>query len=341
MRKYALAAAVFGAPLLLTLAFIGCGPPEDKGPSETTTDAGGSKGPATTTSAAMKPLEGKAGATLRGRVVLKGKEPDIAALTQQLQTIMKGKPDQMTACFDMAPEAEKSEQVWKIGKDNGVGNVVVWIQPPEGSYFKSDPAKPTWPLKVELTQPHCAFIPHVNWALPTVLTDNPKKPVPSGQKFFVSNTAAVSHNTKWSGGANEGELPPLAPNSPPREVNLAGTSVNQRVQVVHFQCNIHPWMDAWVLVFNHPYVAVTDADGNYKIENVPAGSKVHITAWHEKGLYENYLTKSKIKGDEIESEGRRQRTQLRLRVQRAVTGAPVSRDAQRSAQEKSSAARRG
>ncbi len=302
MRRTLLAAAVLGAPLLLTLAFIGCGPPEDKGPSETTTDNGGSKGQTTTASAALKPIDGKAGATSRGRVVLKGKEPDIAALTQQLQTIMKGKPDQMTACFDMAPEAEKSEQVWKIGKDNGVGNVVVWIQPPEGSYFKSDPAKPTWPLKVELTQPHCAFIPHVNWAIPTVLTDNPKKPVPSGQKFFVSNTAAVSHNTKWSSanGGNEGELPPLAPNSPPREVNLAGTGVNQRVQVVHFQCNIHPWMDAWVLVFNHPYVAVTNADGNYEIDNVPAGSKVHITAWHEKGPYENYLTPSKIKGDEIE-----------------------------------------
>ena len=186
--------------------------------------------------------------------------------------------------------------MWKIGKDNGVANVVVWIQPPEGSYFKSDPAKPTWPLKVELNQPHCMFIPHVSWVVPTVLTDDPKKPVPSGQKFFVSNTAAVSHNTKWSGGGgNEGELPPLAPGTAPREVTLSGNN-----QVVHFQCNIHPWMDAWVLVFNHPYAAVTDEDGNYEIKNVPAGSKVRVTAWHEKGPYNNYLTPAKIKGDEIE-----------------------------------------
>ncbi len=295
MRRYLLAAGLIGAPLLLSLALIGCGNPKDEDPSKSSIDNGGPKNTTAGPSVALKPLEAKAGATLKGHVKLTGKAPDLAALTQQLQTIMKGKPDQLTACFDMAPDAEKSEQVWKIGKDNGVGNVVVWIQPPADYYFKSDPAKPTWPMKVELTQPHCAFIPHVSWAVPTVLTDDPKKAVPSGQQFFVSNTAAVSHNTKWSGGANEGELPPLAPNTPPREVKLTGNN-----QMVHFQCNIHPWMDAWVLVFNHPYAAVTDDDGNFKIDNVPAGSKVRITAWHEKGPYNRFLTPNKIKGDEID-----------------------------------------
>ena len=94
---------------------------------------------------AAKPLEGKAGAALKGRVTLKGKAPDIAALTQQFQAADEVKPDQKEACFDMAPDAEKSEQMWTIGKDNGVGNVVVWIQPAGGDYFKIDPAKPTWP----------------------------------------------------------------------------------------------------------------------------------------------------------------------------------------------------
>ena len=250
----------------------------------------------------MEPLTGKAGATLKGRVTLKGSAPDVAALTQQLQSLIKGKPDSMEACFNIAPDAEKTEQVWKIGKDNGVGNVVVWLEPSDGHYFASDPAKPTWPEKVELSQPPCMFIPHVSWAMPTVLTeaDGPKKPVPSGQKFFVSNTAAVSHNTKWEGGSNNGGLPPMEPNKPPHEVDLVGNSASQRVQVVHFTCNIHPWMDAYVLVFNHPYAAVTDEDGNFKIDNVPVGAKMHIAAWHEKGPYDNYLTPSKVKGDEID-----------------------------------------
>jgi len=296
MRRSLLAAAVFGAPLLLTLAFIGCGPPQDKGPSETSTDNGGPKGAATSTSGPLKPVEGKAGATLKGRVTLKGKAPDVAALTEQLQGAMKSSQSK-EACFEMAPDAEKSEQIWKIGKDNGVGNVVVWIQPEAGDYFKSDPAKPTWPEKVELRQPHCEFIPHVSWVVPAVLTDSPKKPVPSGQKFLVSNTATISHNTKWSSesGGNDGDGGVLQPNSAPHEVDLTGNN-----QMVHFQCNIHPWMDAWVLVFNHPYAAVTDEDGNFTIKNVPAGHKVRITAWHEKGPYNNFLTKNKIKGDEIE-----------------------------------------
>ena len=298
MRRSLLAAGLIGAPLLLSLALIGCGNPKDEDPSKSAVENGGGPKNNTTAgpSAALKPVEGKAGATLKGRVTLKGNAPDVAALTEQLQGAMKSSQSK-EACFEMAPDAEKSEQIWKIGKDNGVGNVVVWIQPDAGDYFKSDPAKPTWPLKVELNQPHCEFIPHVTWVVPAVLTDNPKKAVPSGQKFFVTNTATISHNTKWSSesGPNEGDGGVLQPNTAPHEVDLTGNN-----QMVHFQCNIHPWMDAWVLVFNHPYAAVTDADGNFTIKNVPAGHKVRVTAWHEKGPYNNFLTPNKIKGDEME-----------------------------------------
>ena len=298
MRRTLLAAAVFGAPLLLTLAFIGCGPPQDKGPSETTTDnSGGPKGATTSTSGPLKPLEAKAGATLKGRVTLKGKEPDLAALTQQLQAIMKGKPDQMTACFDMAPDAEKSEQVWKIGKDNGVGNVVVWIQPPADYYFKSDPAKPTWKMKVEPEAAALRVHPARQLGSPGGADRRPEEGGPQRPAVLrIQHRRGIpQHEVVERGGANEGELPPLPPNTPPQEVKLTGNN-----QMVHFQCNIHPWMDAWVLVFNHPYADVTDGDGNYEIKNVPVGSKMRVTAWHEKGPYNNFLTPAKIKGDEIE-----------------------------------------
>jgi plastocyanin len=36
-------------------------------------------------------------------------------------------------------------------------------------------------------------------------------------------------------------------------------------------CAIHPWMRSWILVAAHPYHAVTDADGKFQIERVPAG----------------------------------------------------------------------
>jgi hypothetical protein len=39
-------------------------------------------------------------------------------------------------------------------------------------------------------------------------------------------------------------------------------------------------MNAFILVFNHPYFALTGQDGRYRIENVPPGS-YRVVAWNE------------------------------------------------------------
>lgn len=46
-------------------------------------------------------------------------------------------------------------------------------------------------------------------------------------------------------------------------------------------CSIHENMHCIVLVLENPYFAATDTDGNYKIQNVPAG-KYKLKAWHER-----------------------------------------------------------
>ena len=300
MRRTLLAAAALGAPLLLTLVLIGCGRPvDDEGGGPAAGADGGVKPPVV--KAELKPLEGKAGAVLRGKVTLKG-SPNIDALAALVKNTIQAKKDDKGTCFDMAPDAEKTQQKWVIDdKTHGVGNVVVWIQPDPDHFFKVDPAGKSWPEKVELAQPHCAFIPHVCWVVPTLAAPDPtdpKKTIPSGQKFFVSNAADVSHNTKWesiSGTSNSNELGTIKAHTSAQEVALKGNN-----SLVHFVCNIHPWMDAYVWVFNHPYAAVTQPDGSYEIKNVPAGAKVHITAWHEQGPNNGFLTPTKIKGDEIE-----------------------------------------
>ena len=48
-----------------------------------------------------------------------------------------------------------------------------------------------------------------------------------------------------------------------------------------FQCDVHPWMFAWVSVFDHPYFAVSGADGKFTIKNVPPG-KYTLEAAHRK-----------------------------------------------------------
>jgi plastocyanin len=47
------------------------------------------------------------------------------------------------------------------------------------------------------------------------------------------------------------------------------------------KCDIHAWMQAFCAVFDHPYFAVTDASGKFKIEGLPAG-EYEIEAWHER-----------------------------------------------------------
>lgn len=46
-------------------------------------------------------------------------------------------------------------------------------------------------------------------------------------------------------------------------------------------CNVHPEMEAWILVLQNPYFAQVDDDGHYLIKDVPAGD-YKITAWHER-----------------------------------------------------------
>jgi hypothetical protein len=47
------------------------------------------------------------------------------------------------------------------------------------------------------------------------------------------------------------------------------------------KCDVHPWMSAHMHVFEHPFFAVSAADGSFAIENVPPGT-YKLTAWHER-----------------------------------------------------------
>jgi len=53
-----------------------------------------------------------------------------------------------------------------------------------------------------------------------------------------------------------------------------------RPGIVRVFCDIHSHMNAFVLVFSHPFFAVTDAEGRYRIDNVPPGT-YGVIAWNE------------------------------------------------------------
>ena len=53
--------------------------------------------------------------------------------------------------------------------------------------------------------------------------------------------------------------------------------------IVRVFCDIHAHMNAFILVFSHPFFAITDVEGRYRIDNVPPGT-YNVIAWNE-GLF--------------------------------------------------------
>ena len=55
------------------------------------------------------------------------------------------------------------------------------------------------------------------------------------------------------------------------------------------KCDVHKWMDGVLMVRDNPYVAITDAQGKFQIENIPAGEwketrKLLIFMWKALGM---------------------------------------------------------
>ncbi len=160
-------------------------------------------------------------------------------------------------------------------KNKGIQNVVVWLRPdntdPKGSAIPKESIHPDdakrKPAEVKIDQPCCMFIKRITLARP-------------GDTIVAKNSAPVPHNFFWTSGDN-GEY----------NVTIAKESEWKMTQALEpestpigFKCTIHPWMSGYVRVFDHPYAAVTDADGNFELKNAPAG-KWRLVVWHEKVGY--------------------------------------------------------
>ncbi len=131
-----------------------------------------------------------------------------------------------------------------------------------------------------IDQPHCAFKPHVLC-------------MREGQVLEAKNSAPMPHNYKIDSPPANPSLNQLLPPGKTLDVE-PWKAANAPTKV---SCTIHGWMNGYVRVFNHPYYAVTDADGNFVIKGAPAG-KYHIVMWQEETGY--FLGDKTLKGVPVE-----------------------------------------
>jgi plastocyanin len=102
--------------------------------------------------------------------------------------------------------------------------------------------------------------------------------IQTGQKLIVKNSDPCIHNVHAT---------PTVPGNPEsNQVQMAGGAdltftFPQPEMFLRFKCDVHPWMFAWVSVFDSPYFCVSGPDGKFVIKNVPPG-KYTVEAAHRK-----------------------------------------------------------
>jgi plastocyanin len=135
---------------------------------------------------------------------------------------------------------------------------VVYVDAIPGKTFPA-PAKP-----FVMDQKSLLFQPHV-------------LAVPIGSTVQFLNSDKVQHNIFWPSISGNKKMSHNMGTWPTGEQRSFKFDVPG---VVPLLCNVHPEMSGFIIVSPTPYYAVTDASGNYKIEDVPDGSYT-VTAWHE------------------------------------------------------------
>jgi hypothetical protein len=204
--------------------------------------------------------DGDGWGTIKGQIVYAGEnvpKPEKVKVTQnQDHCLAKG---------------DLYHHVWTVDpKSKGVRDVFIWLEPAGG---KNGPPLPVHPkLKdvpkkgVEIDQPRCLFVPNA-------------VAIREGQVVLAKNSASIPHNFKWFGHplVNPGGNKLMPPGT-----NFEITDLKADTLPVKLECNIHPWMYGYLRVFDHPYFAVTGADGKFEMPLAPAG-QYKLKVWHSTG----------------------------------------------------------
>jgi plastocyanin len=188
---------------------------------------------------------------IRGSVQLTGPAPTMPEITISSERCCQGEP-------------ALHEETVIVNDNNTLRNVFVYL---ENAPQTDGSAQPS----ALLDQSRCRYVPHAIG-------------VQVGQTLNVRSSDPTMHNVHFNPQKNVAK-------------NLSMTVAGQQVpttfaaaEFIRFKCDVHPWMNAWVGVFDNPFFAVTGEDGSFEIKGIPAG-KYTLVAWHELyGRREQQLT---------------------------------------------------
>ena len=144
-----------------------------------------------------------------------------------------------------------------LDENNGIKNVLVFVTeginneytPPEGSVF--------------LDQKGCVYSPHVMGIM-------------AGQPLDILNNDGTLHNIHALPKVNK-----EFNKAQPRSKKKLSVKFEKPEAPFKIKCDVHPWMGAYIGVFDHPCYSVSENDGTFEISGLNPGTYV-IEAWHEK-----------------------------------------------------------
>ena len=201
--------------------------------------------------------------SLEGQILFTGEIPNLPP------KVMKGDPNSKdpTVC---AVETIPDYRLTVNPESKGVQDVFIYLRKAPAQVNPELAKVPSNDLIVD--QKHCQFIP-----LSLV--------VRCKQQVIAQSDDPIPHNIHGYNVLNPGFNFTVAPNDRAgQKVPIDKANNRPEPLPISVKCDIHTHMESWWLVIDHPYGAVTDANGRFKIEGLPVG-KHSFVIWHNTAGY--------------------------------------------------------